>query len=123
MSDTKIIKLDGVEYEVPTKFSYRQYHVLIGVFTKEIDVKSLQDEEGTVGVMDLLLKLHEKELIPTVLGAILKKKDDEKWDKKQLDDLDPFFDVDEDEAQEIIQDFLSGRGDLINSAAKHISFG
>lgn len=115
-------------FYVPKKLSYRQYEGLVKILAEaKLDLtgitKKSEDEEDSKGGISVAMSIGKviQDLISgsfliRFIGTILVPKEESKWKEKFLMDYsDVIPDIDESQVIEIIQDFLAGRGDLIQS--------
>src|ERR1035437_3380015 len=121
MENKKSYTIGGAEYYVPDEISAEQYQYITALLDeakiKPSEVVKIGDTERTISVSagEVLFTLSSGGKIPKFFAILLVPKGDVYWDEKLIgdDNLKNMKRIGDKTAIEVLNDFLSGRADLI----------
>jgi hypothetical protein len=105
-------KFGEKEFVVPEEVTYRQYYKLNKLLGDAFDFGDMSE----VNIALIVKALFEKDLLPDVFATLLIPTGVSVWKEEYLEsNRNVFIDIGDKTAVEILESFLSGRGNLIES--------
>lgn len=126
------VRVNDQVFELPVKFTYRQYHHITTLLKKAtIPIDEAIDKKATIfnlgndekdaslkvgiNIVNIIRNFMEQDILPDVMATVLVP-EGKKWAVEMVEqNRDTLMDLDDMTIIEIVRDFLTGRGILINA--------